>query len=108
MKPTLAWLLLLLLLNTRAWAAEPSSHEAARDHYETGLALFDAGDREQALVEFRLANELFPSNDVVFMLAQCEYHLGRLKDARAHYEAFVQNEPSGKLAETARLRIAAI
>ena len=101
-------LLFLLLFSTRAWAADPNSHEAARDHYETGLALFDAGDREQALVEFRLANELFPSNDVVFMLAQCEYHLGRLKEARAHYEAFVKNDPSGKLAETARLRIAAI
>ncbi len=92
----------------QAQAPLTNKDEAARNHYETGLALFDAGDREQALEEFRLAHELFPSNDVVFMLAQCEYHLGRLKDARAHYETFVQHEPTGPLSETARLRIAAI
>ncbi|MCG5053913.1 MAG: PEGA domain-containing protein [Myxococcales bacterium] len=93
-----------------AMAAELSSaaRERARNHYETGLGLFDAGDREQALVEFKMALDLFPSNDVVFMLAQCEYHLGRLKDARAHYETFVAHEPEGPLAEAARLRIAAI
>jgi hypothetical protein len=93
--------------------AAPTAHavdsrEQARNHYETGLGLFNGGDREQALVEFTLANELFPSNDVVFMLAQCEYHLGRLKDARAHYQRFLASDNVGPLAETARLRVAAI
>lgn len=89
-------------------AGDADVREQARNHYETGLALFDAGDREQALVEFRLAHELYPSNGVIFMMAQSEYHLGRLKDARAHYQVFLEHESEGPLAETARLRIAAI
>lgn len=84
------------------------AREQARNHYETGLTLFDAGDREQALVEFGLAYNLFPSNDVVFMLAQCEYHMGRLNEARAHYERYLADDPKGPLAERSRLRIAAI
>lgn len=98
--------LLASLLNGTAQAAQGS--EQARNHYETGLSLFNGGDREQALVEFKLAHELFPSNDVVFMLAQCEYHLGRLKEARDHYQQFLAKDAIGPLAETARLRIAAI
>jgi len=90
-------------------AAEAADgREQARDHYETGLSLFNGGDREQALVEFNLAHGLFPNNDVVFMLAQCEYHLGRLKEARDHYQRFLEKDSEGPLAETARLRIAAI
>jgi hypothetical protein len=89
-------------------AQAADGREQARDHYETGLSLFNGGDREQALVEFNLAHELFPNNDVVFMLAQCEYHLGRLKEAREHYQRFLAKDSQGPLAETARLRVAAI
>jgi len=42
------------------------------------------------------------------MIAQCEYHLGRLVDARAHYQAFLAEQATGELADLARLRIEAI
>ncbi len=77
-------------------------------HYRSGLSLFESGDREQALIEFQLAHELFPSNDIVFMLAQCEYHLGKLREARGHYEQYLKNDPNGAVADTARVRITAI
>jgi PEGA domain len=77
-------------------------------HYRSGLSLFESGEREQALIEFQLAHELFPSNDIVFMMAQCEYHLGKLREARGHYEHYLKNDPKGAVADTARVRITAI
>jgi len=85
-----------------------NAFELAQKHYESGVSLFEAGNKEQALVEFRLANEIAPKRENVFMIAQCEYHLGQLVSARTHYEAYLAEEPRGELADLARLRIEAI
>jgi hypothetical protein len=80
----------------------------ARQHYETGIQLFDAREHEQALIEFAKANEIKPRPAAVFMMAQCEYLLGRLKDARVHYEAYVTEVPDGEFAGLAHDRIESI
>jgi hypothetical protein len=80
----------------------------ARSHYEMGLKLFDAREHEQALVEFQAANELKPRPAALFMMAQCEYLLGRLKDARAHYERYASENPTGEFVELAKDRIQSI
>jgi hypothetical protein len=80
----------------------------ARQHYETGIQLFDAREHEQALIEFAKANEIKPRPAAVFMMAQCEYLLGRLKDARAHYQAYVTEVPDGEFAGLAHDRIESI
>ena len=118
MKPALAaivWLCLAVGVVPRVQAQLDTSGVAVDErrarsekHYRSGLSLFESGDREQGLVEFQLAHELFPSNDIVFMMAQCEYHLGKLREARAHYEQYLKNDPNGAVADTARVRIAAI
>jgi hypothetical protein len=53
-------------------------HSNAHKHYESGVSLFESGNKEQALVEFQVANEIAPKKENVFMIAQCEYHLGQL------------------------------
>ncbi len=80
----------------------------ARQHYETGIQLFDAREHEQALIEFTKANEIKPRPAAMFMMAQCEYLLGRLKDARAHYQSYVTEVPDGEFAGLARDRIESI
>jgi hypothetical protein len=80
----------------------------ARQHYETGIQLFDAREHEQALIEFSKANEIKPRPAAVFMMAQSEYLLGRLKDARAHYQAYVTEVPDGEFAGLAHDRIESI
>ncbi len=73
-----------------------------------GLRLFDAREHDQALIEFDTANELKPRPAAVFMMAQCEYLLGRLKEARTHYEAYVAQSPDGEFVELAKDRIQSI
>jgi hypothetical protein len=99
--------ILLLVAGGSARAADDATTEA-RQHYETGIQLFDAREHEQALIEFAKANEIKPRPAAVFMMAQCEYLLGRLKDARAHYQAYVTEVPDGEFAGLARDRIESI
>src|SRR4030095_14366214 len=42
------------------------------------------------------------------MMAQCEYLMGRLKDASIHYERYAKENPSGEFAELARDRVESI
>jgi hypothetical protein len=100
--------LLVFLVGTRAQAQEVDRAAQARQHYEAGVSLFEAGNKEQALVEFQLANELSPKKENLFMVAQCQYHLGLLKEARANYQQFLAQTPSGELADIARMRVDAI
>jgi hypothetical protein len=108
-----AWVLASLLAGAGLLASPPAraSDDAtadARSHYEMGLKLFDAREHEQALIEFARANEIKPRPAAVFMMAQCEYLLGRLKEARAHYKAYVTESPDGEFITLARDRIESI
>ncbi len=89
-------------LNPRDLTAE------ARSHYEMGLQLFDAREHEQALIEFTRANELKSRPAALFMMAQCQYLLGRLKEARANYQRYAVENPQGEFATLARDRVSAI
>jgi hypothetical protein len=105
---TLATLLIGSSSVGQAQTQTVDSAAQARAHYESGVSLFEAGNKEQALVEFQLAHELSPKKENLFMIAQCQYHLGLLKEARANYEEFMAQPSSGDLADIARLRIEAI
>ncbi|HLK88441.1 MAG TPA: tetratricopeptide repeat protein [Polyangia bacterium] len=107
-------LLLLLWVVASVAAARPARADddgataAARSHYEMGLKLFDARDHEQALIEFTKANELKSRPAALFMMAQCQYLLGRLKEARGNYQRYVDQNPDGEFAALARDRVEAI
>jgi hypothetical protein len=91
-----------------ARAADDDATAEARSHYEMGLKLFDAREHEQALIEFEKANELKTRPAALFMMAQCEYLLGRLKEARGHYRRYFDQNPDGEFASLARDRVEAI
>jgi hypothetical protein len=109
-----AWVLALLSFAAVAAEHESPAHAAddstaqARSHYEVGLRLFDAREHEQALIEFQQANELKSRPAALFMMAQCEYLLGRLKEARAHYERYATENPTGEFVELAKDRVQSI
>jgi hypothetical protein len=103
-----ALLVAFLVAGSSAQAQEADPAAQARQHYQAGVSLFEAGNKEQALVEFQLAHDLMPKKANLFMIAQCQYHLGLLKEARANYQEFLAQPSSGELADIARLRIEAI
>ena len=92
---------------SRARAADDAMAQA-RSHYEIGLRLFDAREHEQALIEFEAANDLKSRPAALFMMAQCEYLLGRLKEARVHYQRYAGENPDGEFVELAKDRIQSI
>ncbi len=98
---------LLVITAAPARAADDATAQA-RSHYEMGLKLFDAREHEQALIEFSKANEIKPRPAALFMMAQCEYLMGRLKDASAHYQRYATENPGGEFAELARDRVESI
>jgi hypothetical protein len=89
-------------------AAGRAPEDTARDHYKTGISLLNAGNISQALIHFRLAQETAPTPANLAMMGHCEYHLGKFKEARKHYEEYLQHESTGAQAETARQRIVAM
>jgi hypothetical protein len=99
----------LLVLATPVLAASPS--ESAGIHAKSAEEQFQAGNWEQALIEFRLANEAAPNPDYLFNMAQCEYNLGLLKEALAHYQEYLgttDGRRRNEASEMARARIKAI
>jgi tetratricopeptide (TPR) repeat protein len=76
---------------------EPPSRELlnrARKHYEAGRALYQVGKYEQALVEFDEGFRLTLRVNFLINLAQCYRQLGRIAEARAHYEKYAALAPA--------------
>jgi hypothetical protein len=103
----LAGVLAIVAMPAPARAADDATAQA-RSHYEMGLKLFDAREHEQALIEFSKANEIKSRPAALFMMAQCEYLMGRLKDASVHYQRYATDNPDGEFAELARDRVESI
>jgi hypothetical protein len=99
---------LVVLTTPAARALADDVTAQARSHYEMGLKLFDAREHDQALIEFQAANDLKPRPAALFMMAQCEYLLGKLKDARANYARYATENPDGEFVELAKDRIQSI
>src|SRR5689334_5534233 len=94
----------VVALAAPARAADDATAEAKK-HYERGLDLFDKLAPAEALVEFQRANEIKPRPATLFMMAQCEFLIGRLKEASAHYQRYAEENPDGEFAELARDRV---
>jgi hypothetical protein len=101
--------LLWLSLAAPALAASPPAEASA--NAKSAEEQFTLGNWEQALIHYRLAYEAVPNPDYLFNMAQCEYNLGQLKEALAHYQDFLGANDSRRRSdalEMARMRIKAI
>jgi MFS family permease len=98
----------LTLTVTAGPARADQATDKARAHYETGLELFYAREHAQALVEFQRAHEVKPRPATLFMMGQCEYLLGAIRQARDHYQAYLSESANGEFVEVAKDRVESI
>lgn len=61
----------------------------ARERFMLGVQLFERGDYNRALLEFRATYELAPRGAVLFNIAQCQERLGDLQGAIVTYHHFL-------------------
>jgi tetratricopeptide (TPR) repeat protein len=76
------------------FAAPPSQgdKDAARALADKGAELYEAGKYEEAIAQFRRADEIVHAPTFVLAMAQASAKVGKLIEARAHYQRVV-DEP---------------
>ncbi len=75
-------------------APDQATRDQANAHYRAGKAAFDAGNFEQALTEFRAANDLIPGARALSYIGQCLRKLGRDIEALQNFRMYVQLYPT--------------
>jgi len=104
---TLSRLLLGACLLFPSTIASAEEHARAPELYERGFSHYKLGEFEAAIVDFKAAYAIEPSNMLLFNIAQSHRQLGDAKRAVFFYRAFVRDAPPS-LARTDAERFVAI
>ncbi|HZS36320.1 MAG TPA: tetratricopeptide repeat protein [Polyangia bacterium] len=93
---TARWVIWVVLVAAwspaRAQAPDPDT-QAARRHYDRGLALYDQERYDAAIREFSAAKELKPLPAFDFNIGRCYERLERWRDAAEAYERYLAAVP---------------
>jgi tetratricopeptide (TPR) repeat protein len=96
----------VLLLALTAWSAHGAPQVRLRRdavaHHAAASRAFRAGDYEQALEHLQAGYESEPRAEFLVAFAQTYRELGRLDDALAHCQRYLELAPRGPLAEQVR------
>ena len=97
----------LILLCFLALAACESAEERAARHYQSGLALLETGQVDQALIEFRNVFAADPNHiEARLAYADTQRARGALADAYGHYRHLAEQQPENAPALIALSEIA--
>jgi tetratricopeptide (TPR) repeat protein len=91
--------------------ADPVTEEVkakANDYVNEGLAAQSTGDYDVAIGFYSRAYQLVPHPALLFNIAQAHRLAGRIEQALALYERYLEDDPGGAKAKTARELIAEI
>lgn len=106
MRTRVVWLAVAITMATAAPAlAEQGNRATARRHYAEGQALFQAGNYDAALAEFRMANDMAPHPITIKAQAECLERLGRTQEAVTMFERYLREAPNASDAAEIRARI---
>lgn len=84
-------------------AQEPEHQETVKEDIDVGSLYLDQKNYKAALSRFQSAMVLDPENpDAFFGLAEAERHLGRLAEAKQHYQRVVDYDPDSKRGKQAK------
>jgi tetratricopeptide (TPR) repeat protein len=80
----------------------------ARQHYQKGKQLFDAGDFRGAMAEFATADRMAPSPLLEFNIALCHERLGEKAEAVRRYRNYLDRVPDAQNRAQVEAKIAAL
>jgi hypothetical protein len=88
-------LILVLALASRSALAQSSEDQIARarTHFEAGRALYQLGNYNEAVREFKAGYELVPRPQFLLNLGQCYRKLNDLEKAREMYQRYLRDAP---------------
>jgi tetratricopeptide (TPR) repeat protein len=96
----------LLIVFSLPAVAQSSADDLARKHFESGVAYLQESDYPSALRAFQKAFELSKRAEILINIATVHERAGDLPAAVGSLERYLELEPSGKHADTVKLRLA--
>lgn len=98
---------LIVLAAADAVSAQPAlSSSDAQAHMDAGLALYDRGDYDAAIVQLEAAYRLDPAPPLVFAIAQAKRLAGHCDEALPMYEHYLATQPGPAQVRAAQTGIA--
>jgi tetratricopeptide (TPR) repeat protein len=88
------------------YAQPAESVTAARQHFQSGKQLFDAGDYRGAIREFEAANKLAPAPLLLFNIGLAYERLGENGPALQHFQAYLEQMPNASNRSLVEIKIA--
>ena len=86
--------------------AQPTDTVAeARQHFQTGKQLFDAGDFRGAIREFEAANKLAPAPLLLFNIGLAYERLGEAGPALQYFKAYLEQMPNASNRSLVEIKI---
>ncbi len=98
----------LAMIHGVALAGDAAKTKKAGGHYKQGVAFYDQGLFDEALVEFKAAYDLDPKPLMLYHMARANQGGGHADEALALYRQYLDAEASGKAADDARTQVAVI
>lgn len=96
----------LLVLAAAPVVAQPAPPPETRGHIDAGLAKYDRGDYNAAIIELEAAYRLDPQPRFLFAIAQAKRLAGHCDEALPMYEHYLATEPGDLQVEATETGIA--
>jgi tetratricopeptide (TPR) repeat protein len=103
--PPISMICLALLVFSPTSNEERANEERANEHLQMGVQLFEDGEYERAISQFRRGYGTNPRPEFLFAWAQAERLRGRCDLAISLYDDFLATQPNERPAEAARQQI---
>ena len=94
----------VMAVSTAAWSQSRDPQEIAREHYQRGKQLYDAGNYAESLIEFQAAYDTKPHPIVLKSISECKVQLGDVPGAIELLNRFL-DDPTSQGKEEVHTRI---
>ena len=96
----------VLVLASQARGDDAADLQAAKQHYQKGVALFDLGHYDEAIKEYELAYEAKSDPSFLFNIAQAHRKAHHVEQALQAYRAYLARATDTKMHDYVEARIA--